>query len=203
MNAWRHLFTERLRECQRGAQIVEFAVALPLLVIFVVGIFDFSNAFTLKQRLTDIARQAARAAAADPVTDLRGGITGINPVSVTDVYYIVDSYLLANNLNDCGLSTSQSATVSGLTWTFSAANGCPSPGLQIVVNRGYHFPASGGAVPNGDCVASSGTGTAVISTCVAIKYAYPWKFDRAASLLGRNTVLPPKISVFAVSMNEN
>ena len=32
-----------------GAQLVEFAVALPLLVVFVVGIFDFSNAFNYTQ----------------------------------------------------------------------------------------------------------------------------------------------------------
>src|SRR5579871_1785524 len=33
-----------------AAQLVEFAVTLPLLVVFVVGIFDFSGAFTLKQK---------------------------------------------------------------------------------------------------------------------------------------------------------
>ena len=203
MSRWRHLFNTNSLGSERAAQLVEFAVALPLLVVFVVGIFDFSNAFTLKQRLTNIARDAARAAAGDPSTDLQGGISGTNPVSVTDVYYIVDNYLLANNLNDCGLSGSPTATTSGLTWTFSASTGCPSPGLQIIVNRGYHYPANGGGVPSGDCASSPGAGTAVISTCVAIKYAYPWRFGRAASLLGSNATLPAQISVSAVSFNEN
>ena len=52
---------------------MEFAVALPLQVVFVVGIFDFSGAFTLKQKLTNVARDAARAAAAAPSNDLVSG----------------------------------------------------------------------------------------------------------------------------------
>ena len=43
-----------------GSQLLEFAVALPLLVVFVVGIFDFGGAFNLKQMLNNIAREGAR-----------------------------------------------------------------------------------------------------------------------------------------------
>jgi Flp pilus assembly pilin Flp len=200
-----HLAAKFARRDERGAQIVEFAVALPLLVVFVVGIFDFSNAFTLRQRLTNIARDAARAAAADPSNDLKGGITGTYPVSVTDVYYIIDNYLLANNLNDCGLSTSQTATVTGLTWTITATgNGCPAPGLKIILNRGYYYPSNGGATPSTDCVSPSlGGQTAVISTCVSILYPYPWRFGRAASLLGTSMTLPSQITAEAIAFNEN
>ncbi len=73
-------FCRRLLRAERAAQIVEFAVALPLLVVFVVGIFDFSSAFTLKQRLTNIARDAARAAAADPVNDLLQPSSGASTI---------------------------------------------------------------------------------------------------------------------------
>ncbi len=77
----------------RAAQIVEFAVSLPLLVVFVVGIFDFSNAFTLKQKLTNIARDAARAAAIDPANDLSLP-SGVVPVSVMDAFQIIDNYMI-------------------------------------------------------------------------------------------------------------
>ena len=70
-----------------AAQLVEFAVTLPLLVVFVVGIFDFSGAFTLKQKLTNVARDAARAAAADPASDLQSA----SPLSVNDAFQVVDS----------------------------------------------------------------------------------------------------------------
>ena len=185
---------------ERGAQLAEFAVALPLLVVFVVGIFDFSGALTLKQRLTNMARDAARSAAGDPSNDVRGG-TGA-PVSVMDVYYIVDNYLLANNLNDCGISSTP--THSGLTWTFTGSgNGCPSPGLTIIVNRGYYFPLTGGTLSATCQSQNPGSQTAIISTCVSVRYGYPWKFGQAASLLGVTTMLPNPISAVGVSANEN
>jgi hypothetical protein len=180
----------------RAAQIVEFAVALPLLVVFVVGIFDFSGAFTLKQKLTNVARDAARVAAADPANDLQSTL----PASVSDAFEVVDHFLLANKLNDCGIVAAGPPV--NLTWTFTAAgNGCPSPGLTIYINRGYYFPASGVAQPSLKCVASSPG--AVIGTCVSIQYSYSWRFGRAASLLGGGGKLPRQITAAAVALNEN
>lgn len=197
-----NLLRERVTE-ERGAQIVEFAVALPLLVVFVVGIFDFSNAFTLKQRLTNVVRDAARAAASDPSNDLAGSATTSNPVSITDAYYIVKNYLSANHLNDCGITPT--ATPTGLTWVFTASgSGCTAPGLTITVNRGYYYPATGGTAPSVTCTAQAPGGqTAILSTCVSVQYGYPWRFGRAASLLGFGTMLPQTISAVAVSANEN
>jgi Flp pilus assembly protein TadG len=184
-----------------AAQLVEFAVTLPLLVVFVVGIFDFSNAFTLKQKLTNVARDAARAAAADPASDLQS----TSPLSVNDAFQVVDSYLLANNLSDCGI-TPASGTSSGLAWTFSVTPTGSSPcGITLKINRGYYFPATGAALPSVSC-ASQNPGrnqTAIIGTCVSIQYAYPWRFGRVASLLGRAVTLPSTISATAVAMNES
>ncbi len=200
----------RLRRCfrilaERGwrdesaAQLVEFAVALPLLVVFVVGIFDFSSAFTLKQKLTNIARDAARVAAADPANDLQSPSTAV-PASVADAFQDVDKYLLANNINDCGITPSSSPV--GLTWTSTAGgSGC---GLTIIINRGYYFPANSTTLASVTCTSQPPGGqTAVIGTCVSIQYAYPWRFGKAASLLGRTASLPTQITATAVAMNEN
>ena len=194
----------RLVHDQRAAQIVEFAVALPLLVVFVVGIFDFSTAFTFKQRLTNMARDAAHVAGVDPSNDVLAGTP--LPISVADVAQIIDNYLLVNNINDCGLSTQTSAPAnSGLTWTFNANNnGCPPAGLTIIVNRGYYFPATGATVPPVSCQSQSpGARTALIGTCVSVQYPYPWKFGRAASLIGSTDTLPTQITAVGVSMNED
>jgi TadE-like protein len=198
----------RAKECWSGecaAQLVEFAVALPLLVVFVVGIFDFSGAFTLKQKLTNVARDAARAAAAEPITDLSAAV----PVSVNDPFLMIDNYLVANHINDCGIGPG-SGVQTRPTWTYTAAgttsNGCPTAGLTIIINRGYYFPALDLRQPAGvSCVAqaTAATQTAVLSTCVSIQYGYKWKFGQAASLLGRTPLLPSTISVTAVAMNEN
>jgi Flp pilus assembly protein TadG len=187
----------------RAAQIVEFAVALPLMVVFVVGIFDFSGAFTLKQKLTNVARDAARSAAAGPTNDLTLPITAV-PISVNDAAQIVDNYLIANHLGDCGFDPA-TAAAAGLTWTYTASTGCLAPGLTVVVNRGYYFAAASGGQPAGLTCVSPGAGavTAVISTCVSIQYPYQWRFGRVASLLGAATALPMQVNATAVAMNEN
>src|SRR5208283_5693937 len=124
----------------RAAQLVEFAVSLPLLVVFVVGIFDFSSAFTLKQKLTNAARDAARVAAADPANDLAGS-AGV-PTSISDAYQVVDNYLLSENINDCGLAgTTPTQTGGTLQWVSPALSGCPGgTGLVLTIDRGFLTP---------------------------------------------------------------
>lgn len=196
----------RLRREDRAAQLVEFAVSLPLLVLFVVGIFDFSGAFTLKQKLTNIARDAARVAAADPATDLSSTFTsGHGPVSVVDVFNSVDNDLNANQINDCGMTASSVTSSSSLVWQYSVTPTTSSPcGITLTVNRGYVFPASGSAVPAAGCASQTvGSQIAVVATCVSIQYSYPWRFGRVSNLLGGNAILPSQIYGVAVAMNEN
>jgi len=192
---WRRLCRE-----DKAAQLVEFAVSLPLLVVFVVGIFDFSSAFTLKQKLTNVARDAARVAASDPINDLSVG----TPVSINDAFFIVDNYLKSNSIDDCGIDLGDVA-VARPKWTFSAHGGkCVGTGLIITVNRGYYFPSTGSQLADTTCTSQSAAGlTAVVGTCVSIQYGYDWRFGRAASLLGRTPVLPANITATAVAINEN
>lgn len=200
----------RILAGQAGAQLVEFAVALPLLVLFVVGIFDFSGAYTLKQRLTNLARDSARVAARDPANDLQGpsssNSTGI-PVSVLDAFQTVDQYMVGTNLSDCGVKAA-GKLAGTLTWLYNSptatSNGCPVQGLIITINRGYTFPITGASPPSVNCTSQPvGSQTTLVGTCVSIQYAYAWKFGRVANLMGRATVLPPQISAVAVALNEN
>ncbi len=72
-----------------GSQIVEFAVALPLLLVVVVGIFDFGNAYNIKQRVTNVAREAARMGASQSTGDL----TQPTPTSILEIRDMVSSAL--------------------------------------------------------------------------------------------------------------
>lgn len=196
--------SKQLVRQDRAAQLVEFAVSLPLLVLFVVGIFDFSGAFTLKQKLTNVARDAARVAAADPSADV-GNLTSGVPSSVSDAVKVVDSYLTANRLNDCGLST-KTPSRSGVAWTYTIApTGNPPCGITLIINRGYVFPITSTTPPDvRTCLSQTPGGqTTLVGTCVSLQYAYPWKFARVASLFGRNASLPTEISAVAVALNEN
>ncbi len=188
-----HRWLSALRIDDRASQIVEFAVSLPLLVVIVVGIFDFSGAFTLKQKLTNAAREAARAAAAGPASDLANpsSPTGV-PASVNDAFWIVDNYLNSQQINDCGLS-GVTATAAQLTWTYTAnGNSCPGNGVTLTINRG--------------CVTKSAGGTAVnvVGTCVSIKYPYKWRFNSVITLLVPATYQGvTNLSGTAAAMNEN
>lgn len=179
----------RLRD-DRASQIVEFALSLPLLVLMVVGIFDFSNALSLKQKLTNAARESARVAAADPANDL--GSTSV-PASVSDAFQAVDNYLLSENIPDCGLASAPAPAQSNLQWTYtSTGSGCPGTGIQLIIDRGCKSAAA----------TNSGT-LNLIGTCVTITYAYKWEFNNVASVLGWTASGPSTLYVHAGLLNEN
>jgi len=202
---WLAGLARRIWRDDEAAQLVEFAVSLPLLVVFVVGIFDFSGAYTLKQKLTNIARDSARAAAADPATDLTQPAT--IPASVSDALQLVKNYLYANQLSDCGITQGLYTSGPGLTWTFTVTPTSSAPcGITLIINRAYYFPVGASSQPaivNCQPQGPPGVQVQVISTCVSIQYAYQWRFGRVASLLGATATLPSNISATAVAMNEN
>ena len=182
---------------ERAAQIVEFAVSLPLLVVFVVGIFDFSGALSLKQKLTNAAREAARVAAADPANDLSGSASNV-PVSVSDAFQVVDNYLLSEKINDCGLGAAKPAQSGNtLTW-ISTATGCANMApyaLTLTINRGCITKQT---------IATSAT-TDLVDTCVTIQYPYKWRFNSVITLLVPNAKYGgvTYISAKATAFNEN
>jgi Flp pilus assembly protein TadG len=176
-------------EC--AAQIVEFAVSLPLLVLFVVGIFDFSNAITLKQRLINAARETARVAAADPANDL-GAPSAPVPASIGDAFQVADNYLIAEKINDCGLAGAGAPAVAGLTWTYTSTGTCPGAGISLVINRGCvnQIPTTPGVLN-------------LIGTCVTISYAYKWQFNNVAATFGWTSPALNTMTVTAGAFNEN
>jgi Flp pilus assembly protein TadG len=197
---------DRLGSEDQAAQIVELAVSLPLLVVFVVGIFDFSGAFTLKQKLTNAAREGARVAAAAPANDL-GDPSNQVPASVDIGLRVVDNYLQAENINDCSIDPNTPSGHSGLTWTYTAsANGCPTGGLTVAINRGYVFPPTGASSPTG-CTSqpSSGSTLNIVTTCVSVTYAYKWRFNSVITLLvpGATYAGVSNLNTTAVAFNEN
>src|SRR5947199_2125780 len=104
-----------------ASQMAEFAVCLPLLVVVVVGIFDFGEAFNVKQKLNGAAREGARFASTLPTNDLSDAGT---PASVTAIRDLVASYLTNTRINNCGLNA-QAATNAAPTWTYAnPGNAC-------------------------------------------------------------------------------
>lgn len=165
----------------RGSQIVELAVALPLLVVFVVGIFDFGAAFGVKLKIANAAREGARLGSIQPTRDLSDpqGTGCQAPVSICAVRDAVSHYLLAAKLDDCGLSTANSpGPPSGLKWTFTAGGGNCAPGtLTLVIDRGSTYTVTLTAPYN------SATPQTVEATTVTLTYPYKWQFNSVVVLL--------------------
>jgi Flp pilus assembly protein TadG len=58
------------RKADAGQALVEFALILPVMLLIMIGILEFSRAWNLHQALTDATREGARrAAVADPKMD--------------------------------------------------------------------------------------------------------------------------------------
>ncbi len=148
-----------------AAQLVEFAVILPLLMVIIVGIFDFSQAFNLKQKLGNAAFQGARLGSSEPTTDL----TQATPLTVTSIRDVVDTYLQRAGISDCGLG----AITAGAALTWTASGTCfGSSTFTLTIQRGYTFAAS-----------VNGTTVNVVATKVTISYPYQWQFNRVIQVL--------------------
>jgi hypothetical protein len=190
-SGWLAKIFRRLTD-DRASQIVEFALSMPLLIMLVIGIFDFSNALSLKQKLTNAAREGARVAASDPANDLSKP-TSIVPASVSDAFQVVDNYMLADQINDCGLASAAPPTPVGLKWSYtSSGSGCPGTGITLAIDRGCH-----------SVFASGGNTVSVIGTCVTITYPYKWEFNSVATAIGWAASGPTSITVNAGLFNEN
>jgi Flp pilus assembly protein TadG len=171
----------------QAAQIVELAITLPVLVGLWYGIFDFGHAFNLKQKLSDATRQAARFAANQSTSDL----TNSTPQSLIDVRNAVSAYLIANNVNDCGLGTATATESPTYTWVFTAS-GCSAGNLVLTVNRGKIFTIGSGA-----------TAVTLQATQVDLSYPYQWQFSRVVKLIAPNATFagPTQIPSTAIVPN--
>lgn len=172
----------RVRETE-AAELLEFALALPIILVMVVGLLDFSHAYNIKQKLANAVREGARIGGSESATDT----TGSNPPSVQDIYDDVTTYL-----QDAGINTSFIGTT--LSWT-------PSP-----TSVGTYYTTSGGVnyglkIERNVLVTytnpNDGTLVTVRSTRVTLYYPYNWTFgfDKVIKLLVPNSTFTDPIRI--------
>src|ERR1700675_4596267 len=91
-------WTVRLLRETEGSALLEFAIVLPLLMVFVVGIFDFSGAFNQKQKIEQAAQEGAIISGAQPMSDIASGNgdpDSLHPVVTAVFNSLVGSGVLA------------------------------------------------------------------------------------------------------------
>ena len=145
-------------------------MTLPLITVFVVGIFDFGSAFGLKQRMMNAVREGARVGANQPTADLSQS----PPPSVQTVAQVVVSSLTGAKVNDCGLAGTTPVASGTLTWTVTGTS-CAAGNVVLTINRGYTF-----TVP---AVSPYTQTMTVAATQVTLTYPYKWQFGNVITLL--------------------
>ncbi|MGO9647936.1 MAG: TadE/TadG family type IV pilus assembly protein [Terriglobales bacterium] len=170
-----------------ASSLAEFAVALPLLVVLVVGIFDFGGAFNQKQELNAAVREGARLGASQPTNDLAYTTA---PSSIDAVRYLVDTYLLNSKINDCGLGANGLTSSSGPPWVYTTTGTCPSQ-LTLTIAKDPEFGTSPTGNPTCSLLAPLNTYGSpnplpkvyVACTLVTISYPYQWHFNSVIQVL--------------------
>lgn len=164
-----------------GAQLLEFALCLPVLLVFVVGITQFGGAFNLKQKMANAAREGTRVMVSNPVTDQSCG-SGF--CSAQAAAQAVANYMTNNGVDSSCIDPSSPTSVSGETWTFACGNG-----ISLTINHQYYYTTS--------------TGDPQTGTKVTLTYPYTWFFNHVITLLvpGSNIALPNRLTEAAVMKN--
>ena len=169
-----------------ASSLAEFAISLPLLVVLVVGIFDFGGAFNQKQQLSNAMREAARFGASEATNDLSSGTTV--PPSVDAIRFLVDSYLVAARMNDCGL-VAATGSFSPSGWTYNSTGTCVGQmSLTIAKDTQFGSPTTSG-LPTCELKAANYGGNNPIGmlhlpcTRATISYPYQWHFNSVIQLL--------------------
>lgn len=107
-------------QSDRGSELVELAIALPLLLIVIAGIMDFGFLFEKYEVVTNAAREGARMAVLGSYTCI--AVDNTKPMT-SDVGKRVQDYLTSSGLSDtptvnCTNNTTQTLP-SGLTVTLA------------------------------------------------------------------------------------
>ena len=118
---------ERRLGSERGAELIEFAIVLPILMLLVAGIVDFGMMFRTFEVVTNAAREGARV----------GVLPGYE--QAIDVENRVNAYLAAAGLNNANQVTAPNVTVATSAGTFTAR--------QVTVVYNYQFLVLGGITP--------------------------------------------------------
>jgi len=105
---------------QRGTAAIEFAIVLPLLMVFIFGIIEFGLVFYDKAMVTNASREAARA----------GIVYRDPPLTVAEMQSVVDSYC-GGRLISFGGGPSPTTTV--------PSGECTNHGDELVVNVAYQY----------------------------------------------------------------
>ena len=182
--------TSSLLRRAEGSQLLELALSLPIMLVLMVGLVDFGQAWNLKQKLANAVREGTRIGASAPSFEatscgipLASSPCSVQAAADTVKRYMVNAGLDASCITPNSPSSSDSTTS---RWTYSCGNG-----VSMSITRPYVFAATGGAK--------------VMGTQVSLTYPYTWSVNHILGLSGddNSLTLPSTISTSSAMPNLN
>ena len=166
-----------------AAQLLEFALVLPFLLVLVVGITDFGGAYNLKQKLNNAAREGARIAIDQPQIDL----SQTNPLTIQVIAEAVDNYLTGENVDTSLIDLSQPclADTALRRWAYCQSG---TSDQVLVIERNYIV---------------SGPSGIIVSTRVTLNYPYSWSFSQIIKLLVPSASYPGSFTISSDAVMKN
>lgn len=153
-----------------GAQLLEFAFMLPLLLALLVGVVDFGAALVKRDKLANAAREGARIAVVQSTLDL----TQPNPLTVQSIRDAVVSYLNSASLPATLSGTSPCGTAL-FSWTY-----CLTNGGRVQIERQFLVNVNG---------------TLVLCSRVTVRYPHNWSIGAILKLLAPSSSLSNPIMI--------
>jgi Flp pilus assembly protein TadG len=163
-----------------GSQLLEFGLALPFLLVFLIGIIQFGGAFNLKQKEANAAREGTRIVVSNTLADSSCASTNC---SVQTAVNAMANYMTNAGVDSSCINPASPSSSGTLTWTYSCK------GISMTVNHGYVYTPTGGALVTG--------------TEVTVTYPYTWFFNDIIKLLVPKSKigLPNSLTETAVMQN--
>jgi len=165
-----------------GAQLLEFALVLPMLLVIVFGAADLGKAWALKDKLSNAARDGARIAASQSRADL----TQTNPPSVQALRDVIENYLTSAKLTTCVIIPT-AISAGPFAWQYtSSSTGCGA--FLLKIERNYTFV--------------SGT-TTIQATRVTLTYPLTWNIGRLMKLMIPSSTLGNSVNITTTAVMQN
>jgi Flp pilus assembly protein TadG len=144
---------QRLGAESRGAEIAEAAAVLPLMFMFLLGIFWFGQAFSIYGAITRAAQEGARAGAAPNCTTCTGAPLATNAVNA------VNTALVASKLDP---TLAQPPMTPPVFTACSGSSSCSASSTNVCVQAPVQLSG----------VTSGATGVCGVS----VSFRYPFQF---------------------------
>lgn len=158
---------------ERGMELLELSLALPLLLVLVAGTIDFANAWSMRQILVNAAREGARLGSTQPMLDLNT----TDPGTVEKICQDVADYLSKANVSTTFMNGTSKNPAAGCT----SPTSIPNKSLEVAdpVPLGWTYFSSGNyglEIQRTVLVPSSEGSGSVSSTELTLTYPFRWPF---------------------------